>query len=134
MLPLVCFFSSSPTSLPYNAEPEVFCQRLTSFAFLEERPMRPVFASRKHGWMIRYSTQRFVLIITPFVNDRNRQGGGVCMYIRKDLAFNALDELSHDDIEAIWIELLLPKTKLIVCGVVYRPPDQTKFYELFESV
>ena len=56
------------------------------------------------------------------------------MYIRKDLAFNALDELSHDDIEATWIELLLPKTKLIVCGVVYRPPDQTKFYELFESV
>ena len=66
-------------------------------------------------------------------NDRNRQGGGVCMYIRRDLAFNAVDELSHD-IEATWIELLLPKTKPIVCGVVYRPPDQTNFYELFESL
>ena len=37
------------------------------------------------------------------------------MYIRRDLAFNAVDELSHDDIEATWIELLLPKTKPIVC-------------------
>ena len=69
-------------------------------------------------------------------NDRNRQGGGVCMYIRRDLAFNAVDELSHDDIEATWIKLLIPKTKPIVCGVVYRPPDQTNFYELelFESL
>ena len=32
------------------------------------------------------------------------------------------------------IEILLPKTKLIVCGVVYRPPHQNNFYELFESV
>ena len=67
-------------------------------------------------------------------NDRNRQGGGLCMYIRNYLAFNVLDELSHDDIEATWIELLLPKTKPIACGVVYRPPDQTISYDLFESV
>ena len=54
--------------------------------------------------------------------DINRHGGGVCLYIRSDLAFNGLDELPHDEIEAVWIELLLPKTKPIVCGVVYRPP------------
>ena len=37
--------------------------------------------------------------------DRNRHGGGVCLYIRSELAFNGLDELSHDEIEAVWIEL-----------------------------
>lgn len=66
--------------------------------------------------------------------DRNRHGGGVCIYVRSDLAFNPLDQLSHEDLEAMWIELLLPKTKPIVCGVVYRPPHQTDFYELLESV
>ena len=56
----------------------------------------------------------------------------VCIYIRSDLAFNELDELSNEELEATWIEILLPKTKPIVCGVVYRPPHN--FYELYESV
>ena len=67
-------------------------------------------------------------------NYRNRQVDGVCVYIRSDLAFNTLDDISHHEIEATWIELLLPKTKPIICGVVYRPPDQSNFYELFEGV
>ena len=32
--------------------------------------------------------------------DRSRHGGGVCIYIRSDLAFNQLDELSHEELEA----------------------------------
>ena len=67
-------------------------------------------------------------------NYRNRQVDGVCVYIRSYLAFNTLDDISHPEIEATWIELLLPKTKPIICGVVYRPPDQSNFYELFEGV
>ena len=59
--------------------------------------------------------------------DRSRHGGGVCIYIRSDLAFNQLDELSHEELEATWIEISLPKTKPIVCGVVYRPPHQNIF-------
>ena len=66
--------------------------------------------------------------------DRNRHGGGVCIYVRTDLALNPLGQLSHDNLEATWIELLFPKTKPIVCGVVYRPPQKTDFYELLESV
>lgn len=49
--------------------------------------------------------------------DRNRQGGGVCIYVRSDLAFNPLDDLLHEELEATWIELFLPKTQPIVCGV-----------------
>ena len=66
--------------------------------------------------------------------DRSCHGGGVCIYNRSDLAFNQLDELCHEELEATWIEILLPKTKPIVCGVVYSPPHQNNFYELFESV
>ena len=66
--------------------------------------------------------------------DRNRHGGVVCIYIRSDLSFNPRNDLSHDEIEATWIELLRPKTKPILCGVVYRPPQQCNFYNLFEDL
>ena len=50
-----------------------------------------------------------------------------------DLAVNPLDDLLHEELEAMWIEILLPKTKPIVCGVVYRPPQQANFYDLLET-
>ena len=66
--------------------------------------------------------------------DRNRQGGGVCIYIRNDFAFNTRDDLSSPDLEALFIDILLPKTKPILCGVCYRPPKQLNFYDLLESL
>ena len=66
--------------------------------------------------------------------DRNRYGGGVCLYIRSGLAFNGRDEILHGELEAVWIELTLPKTKPIVYGVGYRPPNQSNFYDLSADV
>ena len=53
--------------------------------------------------------------------DRERSGGGVCMYIRSDLAFNPRPELSTDQLETLWIEIILPKTKPVLVCVCYRP-------------
>lgn len=64
--------------------------------------------------------------------DRSRIGGGVCMFIRNDLAFSLLQDLKIEDMEAIWIEILLPKTKPIIVGTCYRPPKQNDFLDLFE--
>ena len=66
--------------------------------------------------------------------DINRHGGGVCMYVRSNIAFNACDDLNHEELEATWIDILLPKTKRILCGVLYRPPNQSNFYQVLESV
>ena len=66
--------------------------------------------------------------------DRNRHGGGVLIYIRSDLSFNKRSDLDHVDIEATWLELLLPKSRPILCGVIYRPPNQSKFYDLLDRV
>ena len=53
--------------------------------------------------------------------DRERSGGGVCMYIRSDLAFNPRPELSTDQLETLWIEILLPKTKpILVCVSMFN--------------
>jgi len=65
--------------------------------------------------------------------DRCRNGGGVCMFIRKDLAFSPRHDLHSDKIEALWIEILLPKTKPILVGTIYRPPKDSNFLNLFEE-
>lgn len=66
--------------------------------------------------------------------DCDKQGGGVCMYIRKDLSFNKKTDLDHDGIEALWIELFLPKSKPVLTGVSYRPPTQQDFYSILDFV
>ena len=65
--------------------------------------------------------------------DRNRKGGGVCLFIRSDIAFNPKPELSADDLESLYVNILLPKTKPILIGVCYRPPTQANFYKLLEE-
>ena len=66
-----------------------------------------------------YNTLRF---------DRNRHGGGVACYVRNDLSFTKRNYFPHD-IETIFIEIFLPKTKPMTVGIVYRPPSQTSFLE-----
>jgi hypothetical protein len=65
--------------------------------------------------------------------DRNREGGGVCLYIRSDLAHNPRSDISDPKLESIWCEILLPKTKPILVGACYRPPKQTDFFDILES-
>ena len=59
-------------------------------------------------------------------SDRNRQGGGIACYIRKDLSFN-LRENSSPDVENIFFDLFLPKAKPILVGMLYRPPSSSGF-------
>ena len=48
-------------------------------------------------------------------HDRNRNGGGVCIYLRSDLAFNPRQDLQSDGVESVWAEVL-PKTRPILTG------------------
>ena len=65
--------------------------------------------------------------------DRSRSGGGVCIYVKSELCSNRKPEMESDDLEAIWIEISLPKTKPIIIGVGYRPPRQCDFFSKLES-
>ena len=58
-------------------------------------------------------------------SDRNRHGGGVACYVRNDISFNVRSDFS-DEIENIVFDMLLPKTKPILVGILYSPPDQSK--------
>jgi hypothetical protein len=65
-------------------------------------------------------------------SDRNRNGGGVACYIRSDISFNVRDDFTAD-IENIFVDILMPKLKPILVGIVYRPPDQPGFLNKLSS-
>ena len=61
-------------------------------------------------------------------NDSKRgSGGGVCVYVRNDLSWHRRPDLKNEKIEAIWIEMLIPKSRPILMCVMYRPPDTSKY-------
>ena len=75
---------------------------------------------------IQISSNQFVMegYSKPFRFDRNRNGGGVLLYIREDipckeLKFHSLPE----NIEGIFVEINLRKTKWLLFAT-YHPPSQ----------
>ena len=60
-------------------------------------------------------------------NDRNRQGGGVCLYVRKSLDYKPRTVTNESDIESIWIRLRQKKSYLNL-AVMYRPPNSDSSY------
>ena len=61
-------------------------------------------------------------------SDRNRHGGGVVCYIRNDISFSVRGDFSSE-IENIFLDIFLPKTKLILIGILYRQPVQSGFLD-----
>ena len=55
------------------------------------------------------------------------QGGGVGVYISSSIPFQRRMDLEQEDVECIWIETLFPKTKCFLVGIIYRPPDSSKY-------
>ena len=58
--------------------------------------------------------------------DRNRHGGGVCMFINNHLNYDKRN-INVPDIECLAVDLLLPHTKPISFAVCYRPPTDYSF-------
>ena len=60
--------------------------------------------------------------------DCSRRGGGAVCYVRKALSFNH-KTIFYRNIESILTDIFLPKSKPILVGVLYRPPDKPDFIE-----
>ena len=54
------------------------------------------------------------------------------MYIKDSLAFNVRQDLQELELEAIWVELLLPKTRGMLACSIYRAPKDGQFLEKLE--
>ena len=65
---------------------------------------------------------------TPYRLDRDRNGGGILIYVREDIPTRLLT--FHDfpyDIEGLFVEINLRKTKWLLFGT-YHPPSQNDKY------
>ena len=60
--------------------------------------------------------------------DRNQQGGDLACYIRSDISYKLSSILLN-----VIKNITLPHTKLITVGIIYRPPNQFKFLDIFEE-
>ena len=60
-----------------------------------------------------------------------RGGGGACIFIKEDLAFNHIKYLYHEKLEMVRVEILFPHCKSL--DPDYRPPEMSDFYKLFEE-
>ena len=73
-----------------------------------------------------FSSNQFILegYSKPFRLDRNRNGGGLLVYVREDIPCKELKLHSfNEDIEGIFIEINLRKCKWLLF-TTYHPPSQ----------
>ena len=66
-------------------------------------------------------------------HDRNKHGGGVCLNVKNNISFRQINDVTTQNWEALWIELLLPRTRPIRVGVCYRPPHDNTFLDKLEN-
>ena len=64
--------------------------------------------------------------------NRNRQGRGLACYIRSGISYKLNSFLPHE-IRNITFDILMPHTKTITTGIIYRPPSQSKFLDVFKE-
>ena len=81
--------------------------------------------------------------LPPIRNDRSvRRGGGVAVYIKKDVPHKHWHTLRSDDVESVWLTIRPKKLPRhipnIIVGAIYHPPPPHKDYltiqHIFKSV
>ena len=60
----------------------------------------------------------------PLRRDRNRNGGGVLIYIAENLIFNHRENLQVQDYEHIWVDVKTKNANFAI-NALYRPPNET---------
>lgn len=73
-------------------------------------------------------------------NDRNRRGGGVCVYLRNSINFKLRTDLISQTLEAVCVEIRKPSSKPFAVIACYRLPNSKighsdeLFFQNFENL
>ena len=70
---------------------------------------------------------------TVIRRDRDGHAGGVCLYIREDIPYRTRLDLCNNDLEDLWVEILLPKSKPIYVCVCYRNEQNKNLLKSLET-
>ena len=82
-----------------------------------------------------FPTSQFIMngFVKPFRRDRNKFGGGILIYVREDIPCKLLNNHNFpDDIEGLFVELNVRKSKLLLLGTYHPPSQQDNYY--FQSI
>ena len=60
------------------------------------------------------------------------RGGGVCVYIKNYHYVKLRDDLMSDEIDAVWVEIIIEKVNYLIC-IVYPPPIRT-YWVLWKDI
>ena len=90
---------------------------------------QPHVLSLNETWLDNFFTDNEISL--PGYNmmrrDRDRNGGGLVVYVDENLGFTHLENnvmiRTEVENEAIWFELMQPKSKKILFSALYRPPN-----------
>ena len=75
-----------------------------------------------------FPTSQFIIDSKPYRHNRDRRGGGILVYVREDIPSKQLNKHNFpDDIEGIFLEINLRKTKWLLFGS-YHPTNQNDEY------
>ena len=66
--------------------------------------------------------------------DRNSFGGGVAIYVHKNIQFTLRDDLKIPDLETITVEVNLPFVRPIILSTLYRPEGSVAVFDKIESM
>ena len=64
--------------------------------------------------------------------DRDRNGGGVCIYIRCQVNYTPRPDLVPTDLEAVCVEINQANSQSFIISSIYRPPCSTN--EVFKKI
>ncbi len=66
--------------------------------------------------------------------DRNRQGGGVCLYIRSNLNYLNRNDSIPAILEAVCVEIHKPNSQPFIVASIYRSPSaSSQYFSMIES-
>ena len=65
--------------------------------------------------------------------DRSRRVGGVACYIKSSVAYSYKESFCSNT-ESIFVDIFLPKSKPILLGILYRPPDKSDFVKHVNNI
>ena len=122
-----CTLLNAPSLLKYKDEIDILLnENHIDILALNETRLAP-FVSDSHIMINNYSK--------PARCDRNRQGGGVAVYVKDTISYKTRNDLPTSGLEIVCIEVMPKCSSSFIVLAWYRPPNRSiiRFLSLSKS-